>query len=100
MFGDVQDVGAFRSQIMESLGGKLLRIDSGTGKGICEGSGFPVLNPYCNGNSDSFASKIWATGLRNPFKMNVRPYEAGDTAGGPGVVYFGKIPGKFHIISK
>ena len=91
MFGEVQDVGAFRSQILETLGGKLLRINSGTGEGICEGSGFPVFNPFCDGNPNSIASKIWATGLRNPFRMNVRPYEAGDVAGGPGIIYFGKF---------
>ena len=91
MFGAVQDVGSFRSQIHESLGGKLLRIDPGTGQGICQGSGFPVKNPFCDGNADSPASKIWATGLRNPFRMNVKPYEQGDDPQGPGVVYFGDV---------
>jgi hypothetical protein len=37
-FGALQDVGSFRSQILSSLGGKLLRIDPGTGQGICQGN--------------------------------------------------------------
>ena len=90
-FGAVQDVGAFRAQIHESLGGKVLRIDPGTGLGICADSGFPVKNPFCNGNSNSPESKIWATGLRNPFRMNIKPIEQGDNAEGPGVVYFGDV---------
>lgn len=90
-FGAEQDVGAMRSQILQSLSGKLIRIDPGTGQGICPGVGtYQVHNPYCDGNPNSRASKIYATGLRNPFRMNVRPYEPGDVAGGPGVIYFGK----------
>lgn len=91
MFGAEQDHGAFRAQLMTSLAGKLLRITPDTGRGVCAGSGYPVYNPYCDGNPDSIPSKIWAMGLRNPFRMTVRPWEAGETVGGPGIVYFGDV---------
>lgn len=67
----IKDVGSMRSQSFDSLGGKLLRINPADGKGICQGSGFSVLNPFCDGNPDSVKSKIYALGLRNPFSMNV-----------------------------
>jgi hypothetical protein len=90
-FGAAQDIGEWRSQSLESLGGKVLRITADTGEGVCEGSGFQVLNPYCDGDPNSVASKIWARGLRNPFRMNVRPWGPGDSGIGPGVVYFGDV---------
>ena len=37
MFGQ-QDVGAWRSQVLTSLGGKILRVAPDSGDGICNGS--------------------------------------------------------------
>lgn len=89
VFGEEQDFGVFRSQVLTSLSGKLLRIDPLTGAGICDPAGqFPVLNPFCDGNDESAASKIWALGLRNPFRLNIRPLDAGESYdGGPGAIY-------------
>ncbi|HWA17690.1 MAG TPA: putative Ig domain-containing protein [Devosia sp.] len=50
----VQDVG--------SLSGKILRIDPITGQGLSD-------NPYATGDLSANASKVWASGLRNPYSM-------------------------------
>ena len=60
-----EDVGAFRSQYMSSLSGKLIRIDPATGDGIPSNPWYNAAQP----RSDS--SRIWALGLRNPFRMNI-----------------------------
>ena len=52
---------AFLAQDPDTLGGKILHVDR-------EGRGVPG-NPYWNGNPDANRSKVWATGLRNPFRM-------------------------------
>ncbi len=72
-----QDSGAFRSRDPRSLAGKVLRVDPDTGFGLAS-------NPYFDGDPTSNASRVWATGLRNPFRMTHRPgtgssqTEAGD----------------------
>lgn len=94
-FGTAQDVGGFRSQMLDSLSGKVLRIAPDSGDGICAGSntgaGYAVKNPYCEGNGTSSRSKVWALGLRNPFRAAIRPLFPGET-------YFGG-PGNFFIQS-
>ena len=62
----VQDTGAFRAQDPRSLAGKLLRIDPETG------GGYPS-NPFWNGNPFSNTSRVWALGLRNPFRIALMP---------------------------
>lgn len=62
-----ENVGSFRSQLLESYDGKILRIDPETGDGI---PGNPF---YETGNPGSVRSKVWALGLRNPFRMILRP---------------------------
>lgn len=62
----VQDSGAFRAQDRRSLAGKLLRIDPETG------DGYPS-NPFWNGHAASNTSRIWALGLRNPFRISLVP---------------------------
>jgi glucose/arabinose dehydrogenase len=49
-------------QNVNSLSGKILRIDPITGVGYAD-------NPYATGNLDANASKVWQTGLRNPYAM-------------------------------
>ena len=65
--GEIEGVqeNAFRAQSLESLSGKLLRITA-------EGAGIPS-NPFWDGNPRSNRSKIWAYGLRNPFRLGLRP---------------------------
>lgn len=62
-----ENVGAFRSQVLESYDGKILRIDAETGDGI---PGNPF---YETNNPGSVRSKVWALGLRNPFRMILKP---------------------------
>jgi hypothetical protein len=50
---------------LDYLPGKILRLDE-NGKGV-------VDNPYWNGDADSTRSKIWATGLRQPWRCSFVP---------------------------
>lgn len=79
-----ENIGAFRSQYLGSLNGKLLRIDPETGEGV-------PSNPfYLESHPDSSASKIWGLGLRNPFRMVRRP-------GSGSIDPLAGDPGKFYI---
>lgn len=49
-------------QNVNSLSGKILRIDPITGDGFAD-------NPYATSNLDANASKVWQMGLRNPYAM-------------------------------
>jgi glucose/arabinose dehydrogenase len=82
----LEDIGAFRSLDLESLNGKILRIDPATGHG------YPS-NPFYDGNDASIQSRIWAYGLRNPFRFTVRPGTGSTdpTAGNPGTLYIGNV---------
>ena len=81
-----EDIGAFRSQYLGSLAGKILRIDPATGHG------YPS-NPYWDGNPTSPRSKVWAYGLRNPFRFCVEPGTGStDPADGdPGILFLGDV---------
>ena len=56
---------ALRSQNLDSFSGKILHVSP-------EGKGLPS-NPFWTGDADVARSKIWAYGLRNPFRFNLRP---------------------------
>lgn len=64
-FGQV-DPRTTRVQDLDSLSGKVIRIDPITGDGLSD-------NPFFNGNADANRSKVYAYGLRNPFRMAIRP---------------------------
>ncbi|HJU46848.1 MAG TPA: PQQ-dependent sugar dehydrogenase, partial [Gaiellaceae bacterium] len=74
--GRVQDdveLASLRAQDPDSLGGKVLRITR-DGQGIRD-------NPFWTGDPSANASKVWAVGLRNPFRMSLstgRPPLLGD----------------------
>ncbi|HEX5656414.1 MAG TPA: PQQ-dependent sugar dehydrogenase, partial [Polyangiales bacterium] len=55
-----------RAQDLDSLAGKILRIDPATGKGLPD-------NPYYDGDPDSNRSKVYQLGLRNPFRFSFDP---------------------------
>ena len=59
------DPRALRTQQLDSLAGKLLRVD-GDGRGRTD-------NPFFTGNADDARSKVWAYGFRNPFRLTFRP---------------------------
>jgi glucose/arabinose dehydrogenase/peptidoglycan/xylan/chitin deacetylase (PgdA/CDA1 family) len=56
------DPRALRAQNVDSLGGKLLRINT-------DGTA-PADNPFYNGNPNANRSKVYALGLRNAFRFN------------------------------
>ncbi len=80
------DIGAFRSQRVESLAGKILRIDPATGLGL-------PSNPFYTGDPAANASRVWALGFRNPFRFGTDPASGSldPTVGDPGVLYVGDV---------
>ena len=83
---DYENSGAFRAQDLRSLSGKLLRINPENGQGYAS-------NPYYDGNLASNASRIWALGLRNPYRFALKPETgAGDPSlGDPNTIYLGDV---------
>jgi glucose/arabinose dehydrogenase len=81
-----ENSGAFRAQDLRSLSGKLLRIDPETGRG------YPS-NPWFDGDPSSNASRVWALGLRNPYRFALKPGTgAQDPAlGRPNTIYLGDV---------
>ncbi len=65
-FPPEEDIGAFRSQSLTSLAGKILRVDPITGLGLSD-------NPYYTGDPDDNQSRVLMLGLRNPFRFTIRP---------------------------
>ncbi len=55
-----------RALSLDSLAGKILRIDAMTGEGLAS-------NPFYDGNPNSNASKVYNLGLRNPFRFTLDP---------------------------
>jgi len=64
-YGNV-DPRTTRVQNIDNLSGKLLRVDPITGQGISD-------NPFYNGDPDSNRSKVFAYGLRNPYRLTIDP---------------------------
>jgi len=82
-----EDVGAFRSQMLSSLSGKLLRLDPETGDGMSSNPFFDAAAPR------SAKSRIWALGFRNPFRMSVKPGAGSEnpSAGDIGEIFVGDV---------
>ena len=82
-----ENIGGLRSQLVDCLGGKIVRIDPATGNGVSS-------NPYYQaGSPRSARSRVWTVGVRNPFRFGIKP-ESGshDPAdGNPGILYFGDV---------
>ncbi|MDH5256141.1 MAG: PQQ-dependent sugar dehydrogenase, partial [Gammaproteobacteria bacterium] len=82
-----ENVGAFRSQMVNSLAGKVLRLDPETGNGLPGNPFYSAAAPRAAG------SRVWALGLRNPYRMTHRP-GTGDhdpAAANPGSLYLGDV---------
>lgn len=82
-----ENVGAFRSQLVDSLSGKIIRIDPETGDGV-------PGNPFYDSNRPRSArSRVWSLGLRNPYRMTLRS-GTGSTVradANPGSIYLGDV---------
>ena len=74
-----QDIGALRAQSLASPAGKVLRLDPETGLGL-------PSNPFFDGDPNSIPSRVFALGLRNPFRIAraVGGGSADPTDGNPG----------------
>ena len=70
------DARSIRVQDVDSLSGKLLRINPLTGQGYAD-------NPFFNQNLDSNRSKVWSLGFRNAFRFTIQP--------GTGTPYIGDV---------
>ncbi len=74
---------ALRAQDLDSLGGKLVRIDA-NGQGLAD-------NPFWTGNANDVRSKIWASGLRNAYRFTLRPSDGTPYIGDVGWVSWEEI---------
>jgi len=61
-----RDPRTVRVQDVNNLSGKVLRIDPLTGEGVSS-------NPFYTGDGDSNASKVFYSGVRNPFRFTFDP---------------------------
>lgn len=61
------NIGAFRSLSLDAMSGKILRINAATGDGV---AGNPF---YVPGSPRAARSRVWAYGLRNPFRFAIQP---------------------------
>jgi glucose/arabinose dehydrogenase len=82
-----ENIGALRAQVVDSLSGKIIRIDPDTGDGI---PGNPFFDPT---DPRSAQSRIWCLGLRNPYRMALRPGTGSHNRSdaNPGVLYIGDV---------
>jgi glucose/arabinose dehydrogenase/PKD repeat protein len=81
------NVGSWRAQMKTSLSGKIIRIDPATGEGIASNPFYDASDPR------SAASRVWAFGFRNPFRITLKPNtgEHLPSMGNPGVIYVGDV---------
>ena len=62
---DIVDPDSLRAQNLDELAGKVLHITT-------TGAGLPQ-NPFWNGSASANRAKVWAYGLRNPFRLTIHP---------------------------
>lgn len=82
-----EDVGAYRAQLVDSLSGKIIRVDPATGNGVPSNPFHDAADPR------SARSRVWSLGLRNPFRMALRPGTGNPDPGAadPGTLYIGDV---------
>lgn len=84
---NAENVGSFRSQLLNSHNGKILRINPANGDGL-------PSNPYYNSNAPRSAqSRAYALGLRQPYRCNIKP-GTGSTdinTGNPGTLIVSEV---------
>ncbi|MBQ72560.1 MAG: hypothetical protein CMJ67_06600 [Planctomycetaceae bacterium] len=87
-----EDVGSFRAQMIDSLAGKILRLDPATGDGVSSNPWFDPKAPRAD------RSRVWTLGLRNAFRMAVTPGTGSSdpAAGDPGEIIYGDVGGGFR----
>ena len=88
------DPDVFNAQDLTNLAGAISRVDPATGLGL-------PSNPFFTGNPADPQSKIWAFGLRNPYRFEVKNDGSTDPAvGNPGSLYIGDVGrGRFEELN-
>jgi chitodextrinase/glucose/arabinose dehydrogenase len=84
---DDENIGAYRSQYLNSHNGKILRLDPNSGDGL-------PSNPYYDPTKPrSPKSRVYAVGLRNPFRVAFKPGSGSHYVadGNPGVLFVGDV---------
>lgn len=95
-----ENVGAFRSQMINSHSGKVLRIDPSTGNGISSNPFYNTMNPR------SPQSRMYAMGFRNPFRaaIDISSGSTNPADANPGMLFIADVGWKdwedLHIIDK
>jgi hypothetical protein len=84
---DWENVGAWRSQQIDSYNGNVLRLDPFTGEGMSSNPWYEADKP------SSVRSRTFAVGLRNPYRFSMRPGTGShDPAlANPGTFYIGDV---------
>ena len=84
-----ENIGSFRSQLVDCLSGKVIRIDPETGLGIPSNPFYDASNPNAAG------SKVWTLGNRQPYRFFLRPGTGSHNPedGDPGDIYIGDVGG-------
>ena len=81
----IADDRMLNSQNLDNLGGAIARVDPETGDGL-------PSNPFYTGNPADNRSRIWAYGLRNPYRFEVADDGSTNPAdGNPGTLYIGDV---------
>lgn len=86
-FDQSLNIRSMRAQTLDNYNAKVSRIDRNTGLGL-------PTNPFYDPSApDSPRSKIWAYGLRNPWRFSVRQGTGDHTSfgKGPGVLWIGDV---------
>ncbi len=95
-----ENVGSFRSQMLNSFCGKLLRMDPNTGDGIPSNPHYDAANPR------SAKSRMWAMGFRNPYRCSFQTGTGSTNPadGNPGTVIVADVQNgaweDMHILEK
>ncbi|MEZ4775527.1 MAG: PQQ-dependent sugar dehydrogenase [Bacteroidia bacterium] len=87
IIGADEVIGPWRAQYLGSLNGKVLRVDPATGDGVASNPFYDAAHPR------SAQSRVWALGLRNPFRMVIES-ETGShnpNDGDPGIFVVGDV---------
>ena len=58
---------SYRAQDLDTLNGKILRLNPATGDGLPDNPFYSAATPH------SARSRVWAYGMRNPFRFAIRP---------------------------
>lgn len=87
IIGADEVIGPWRSQYLGSMNGKILRVDPATGAGLPSNPFYDASNP------SSPQSRVWALGVRNPFRMVIKPETGSHNPddGDPGIFFFGEV---------